>query len=70
MLIIKPHKQDSPKDTHYIDRLLKKFKYKIKQTKVIENLWENKYYVKPSTTKRHKRIKAIKTRIYKDNLEN
>ncbi len=66
MLIIKPH----PKDDHYIDRLLKKFKYKTKKTKLIENLLKNKFYDKPSNIKRHIKTKAIRTRKYKDKLEN
>ncbi len=69
MLIIQPHTKDNPKDDHYIDRLLKKFKYKIKETKLIENLRKRQVYVKPSVKKRELRIKAINVRKYKEKHE-
>lgn len=66
MLIIEPHKKDNPKDDHYMDRLLKKFKYKIQKTKLIETLREEQFYLKPSIIKRKQKIKAIKVRKYKE----
>ena len=70
MLIIKPHKKDNPKDDHYIDRLLKTFKYKVKQTKLIENLRDKQFYTKPSLRKRNNKIKSIKVSIYRREHEN
>lgn len=69
MLIIQPHKKDNPKDVHYIDRLLKKFKHKIKETKLVEILRERQFYVKPSLKKRQLKIKSINVRIYKEKHE-
>ena len=41
-----------------LDHALKGLKKKIRNTKVLEDLRENRYFTKPSVTKRKKMIKA------------
>jgi len=53
MIIIKRNEKDS------IDRMLKRYKQKLKKTKQIRQLKDNKYYIKKSETKRLKKQKAI-----------
>ena len=53
MIIIKKREKDS------IDKMLKRYKQKVKKTKLTKRLREGKEYVKPSATKRLKKQKAI-----------
>ena len=53
MIIIKKNEKDS------IDRMLKRYKQKLKKTKQIRQLKDNKYHIKKSETKRLKKQKAI-----------
>jgi len=53
MLIIKI------KNTENIELALKKFKNKVRKTKLIEQLRDNRYYNKPSEEKRLNNNKAI-----------
>lgn len=52
MLIIKV------KEGEKIDRALKRLKRKYRNTKVLQNLRENRYYTKPSVAKRKQLQKA------------
>ncbi len=53
MIIIKKNEKDS------IDRMLKRYKQKLKKTKQIRKIKEGKEYTKPSTKKRAQKLKAI-----------
>ena len=53
MLIIKIQKNES------IEKALKRYKYKVYSTKVIETLRERQYFEKPSVTKRKRKKDAI-----------
>lgn len=59
MLIIKVKKGDN------INKALKQFKHKVRNTKLITNLRENQYYEKPSSAKRKARKKAIRVNKWK-----
>ena len=49
--------ENSGKDS--IDKMLKKYKQKLKRTKQIRNIREGKEYTKPSVKKRVQKLKAI-----------
>lgn len=53
MIIIKKKEKDS------IDKMLKRYKQKVKRTKLIRKLREQKEHTKPSVTKRLQKQKAI-----------
>jgi|TARA_R110000796_G_scaffold2405_1_gene9584 small subunit ribosomal protein S21 len=53
MLIIKKGEKDS------IDKVLKQYKRKVRETKLLQDIRERKEYVKPSEVKRKKKQKAI-----------
>ena len=53
MLIIKRGEKES------IDKLLKKFKRKVRETQLIKSIRSRKEFVKPSTIKRKQKQKAI-----------
>ncbi len=53
MLIIKRGEKES------IDKLLKKFKRKTKETQLIKSIRKGKEFIKPSTIKRRQKQKAI-----------
>jgi len=53
MIIVRNNGKDS------IDKMLKRYKQKVKKTKLIKHLREGKEYVKPSAAKRIKKQKAI-----------
>jgi small subunit ribosomal protein S21 len=53
MIIIKKNEKDS------IDRMLKRYKQKLKKTKQIRKIKEGKEYAKPSIRKRAQKLKAI-----------
>lgn len=53
MIIIKKREKDS------IDRMLKRYKQKSKQTKLIRKIREDKHFTKPSEKKRLVKQKAI-----------
>lgn len=59
MIIIKKKENDS------IDRMLKRYKQKVKRTKIIQELRDGKEYEKPSSVKRKKKAAAI----YKQKLK-
>ena len=64
MLIVKLKKGEN------INRALKRFKTKVKRTKLIKQIRENQHFSKPSTKRREQLKKAIRTREYKEMLEN
>ena len=64
MLIVKLKKGEN------ITRALKRFKTKVKRTKLIKQIRDNQHFTKPSTKRREQLKKAIRTREYKDILDN
>lgn len=54
------------KDGEKIDRALKRMKRKFRDTKVLQNLRENRYYTKPSVTRRVGLQKAQYVQSLKD----
>ena len=64
MLIVKLNKGEN------INRALKRFKTKVKKTKLIKQIRDNQHFTKPSTKRREQLKKAIRTREYKDMLDN
>lgn len=62
MLIVKLKKGDN------INKALKRFKQKVRSTKLIPTIRENQYFEKPSQARRKKKQKAI--RINKWKIEN
>jgi len=48
-----------------IDKALKKFKRKIKNSNLMLEIFENEAYKKPSAKKREKRLKALSRNRYK-----
>jgi|TARA_A100000172_G_C3001077_1_gene96289 small subunit ribosomal protein S21 len=63
MLVIKVGKNEK------IDRALKRFKRKFRNTQVLQQLKDKKQYIKKSTKKRKEKEKAIYNRIKKDSYE-
>jgi|TARA_R110000803_G_scaffold190576_1_gene253139 small subunit ribosomal protein S21 len=53
MLIIKKGEKDS------IDKVLKQYKRKVRETRLLQDIRERKEYVKPSEVKRKEKQKAI-----------
>ena len=64
MLIVKLKKGEN------INRALKRFKTKVKRTKLIKQIRYNQHFLKPSTKRREQLKKAIRTREYKEMLDN
>jgi small subunit ribosomal protein S21 len=64
MLIVKLNKGEN------INRALKRFKTKVKRTKLIKQIRDNQHFTKPSTKRREQLKKAIRTREYKEMLDN
>ena len=64
MLIVKLKKGEN------INRALKRFKTKVKRTKLIKQIRDNQHFIKPSTKRREQLKKAIRTREYKEMLDN
>tara|TARA_B100000575_G_C22981088_1_gene566113 strand:- start:706 stop:900 length:195 start_codon:yes stop_codon:yes gene_type:complete len=60
MLIIKLKKGEQ------ISRALKRYKQKVRNTKLIPSIRERKEYIKPSDKKRRKKQIAIKTRKWRE----
>jgi len=60
MLIVKV------KEGEKIDRALKRMKRKYRNTKVLQNLRENRYYTKPSVSRRKKFQKAAYIQSLRD----
>ena len=50
-----------------INKALKQFKRKFKQTGILKEVRERKNYIKPSLNKRKQKQKSILTRKYKEN---
>ncbi len=63
MLIVKV------KEGEKIDRALKRMKRKYRNTKVLQNLRENRYYTKPSVARRQQRQKAAYIQNLRDQEE-
>lgn len=63
MLIVKV------KEGEKIDRALKRLKRKYRNTKVLQNLRENRYYTKPSVARRQQRQKASYIQSLRDQEE-
>lgn len=59
MLIVKLEKGDN------INKALKRFKQKVRNTKLIKQVRENQYFEKPSAAKRKARKKAIRINQWK-----
>ena len=59
MLIVKLKKGEN------INKALKRFKNKVRNTKLIRNIRENQYFEKPSQTKRKALKKAIRVNQWK-----
>ena len=64
MLIIKIKKGEN------INRALKRFKVKTKKTGLIKEIRSRQQFIKPSAVKRDKKKKAIRTREYREMLDN
>jgi len=64
MLIVKLKKGEN------INRALKRFKTKVKRTGLIKQIRDNQHFEKPSMKKRNQLKKAIRTREYREMLEN
>ena len=64
MLIIKIKKGEN------INRALKRFKIKTKKTGLIKEIRSRQEFVKPSAKKRDKKKRAIRTREYREMLDN
>jgi|TARA_B110000977_G_scaffold140778_1_gene178701 small subunit ribosomal protein S21 len=60
MLIIKKGEKES------IDKVLKKYKRKVRETRLLQDIRERKEFAKPSTKKRKQKLKAI----YQQKLRN
>ena len=52
-----------------IDRVLKRFKRKFRQTQILKNLKEKRYHIKKSEKKRHKKQNAIYNNKKKESYE-
>lgn len=48
-----------------VDKALKKFKRKIKKSNLMLEIFQNEFYVKPSTKKREQKLKAMARNKYK-----
>ena len=64
MLIVKFKKGEN------INRALKRFKIKTKKTGLIKEIRSRQEFVKPSAKKRDKKKRAIRTREYREMLDN
>ena len=64
MLIVKIKKGEN------INRALKRFKTKVKRTKLIKQIRDNQHFTKPSTKRREQLKKAIRTRECRESLDN
>ena len=64
MLIVKIKKGEN------ISRALKRFKIKTKKTGLIKEIRSRQEFVKPSAKKRDKKKRAIRTREYREMLDN
>jgi small subunit ribosomal protein S21 len=62
MIIIDVNKEKS------LENALKKLKYKVQKTRLVQQLRERKEYVKPSVSKREDRLKAIYSEKIKNGL--
>lgn len=59
MLIVKLKKGEN------INKALKRFKNKVRSTKLIRNIRENQYFEKPSQSRRKQKMKAIRVNKWK-----
>jgi len=59
MLIVKLKKGEN------INKALKRFKNKVRSTKLIRNIRENQYFEKPSQARRKQKMKAIRVNKWK-----
>ena len=59
MLIVKLKKGDN------INKALKRFKQKVRSTKLIKQIRENQYFEKPSQARRKKKQRAIRVNNWK-----
>jgi len=57
------------KEGESIERALKRFKRKYRNTKVLKELRERQQYTKPSTAKRKTKQKAIYSELYRRSQE-
>tara|TARA_R100001509_G_scaffold109149_1_gene65102 strand:- start:490 stop:687 length:198 start_codon:yes stop_codon:yes gene_type:complete len=59
MLIVKLKKGEN------INKALKRFKNKVRNTKLVRNIRENQYFEKPSQARRKQKMKAIRVNKWK-----
>lgn len=59
MLIVKLKKGEN------INKALKRFKNKVRSTKLVRNIRENQYFEKPSQARRKQKMKAIRVNKWK-----
>lgn len=52
------------KDGESIDRALRRYKRKVRDTQILKELRKRKEYTKPSVQRRNKTLKAIKREAY------
>lgn len=52
------------KDGESIDRALRRYKRKVRDTQVLKDLRRRKEYTKPSVERRNDRLKAVKREAY------
>lgn len=64
MLIIKIGKNES------IERALKRYKNKVRNVKQLQKVREDRYYTKPSSSRRRQKNKAIYLQQKRDNEQN
>lgn len=64
MLIIKIGKNES------IERALKRYKNKVRNVKQLQKVREDRYYTKPSASRRRQKNKAIYLQQKRDNEQN
>ena len=64
MIIIKRNEKDT------IDRMLKKYRQKLKKTKQIREIRNRKEYTKPYTTKRLQKQRAVYVQKLRDDEQN
>ena len=48
-----------------IDKALKRFKRKLKKSNLMLEIYQNEFYVKPSTKRRERKLKAVARNKYK-----
>jgi ribosomal protein S21 len=55
-IVSKPKTIIKANDSSSMDKLIKNFKQKVKNSQLLKEVYERSYYVKPSYVKRHKKL--------------